>query len=285
MSEQSDEEVVLRKYLLADLDEVQRERIEARLFHDEGFAEELARAEDSLVDDYAFNALPEGDREKFERNFILTDERRKNLLLAQAWDAYLEPVTGEPLAPVTHAERGLPWWKKFLLLIKARRVLVTATAAAVVLLIIVTPLIVQQAQRARIQRLLAEFNRRPLSQQTLNLPAAEMSLRPNLLRGGDGLDQVEIGPDVRVLNLRLALPSVQYSQYTVRVRTVGGSPLFAVGNLSSEMNGGPAALLLRIPSELMPTNDYQLDLDGIGADGSSNTIALYNLRVINRTTR
>ena len=58
MSQQNDQELSLRlrRYLLAELDEAERERIEERLFADEDFGEELEQAESRLIDDYAFNA-------------------------------------------------------------------------------------------------------------------------------------------------------------------------------------------------------------------------------------
>ena len=67
------------------MEEAERERVEERLFTDENFADELEQAESRLIDDYAFNALTPQDREKFERNFIFNDERRKTCCLPERW--------------------------------------------------------------------------------------------------------------------------------------------------------------------------------------------------------
>ena len=276
MSQQTDEELSLRRYLLAEMEEVERERVEERLFTDENFADELEQAESRLIDDYAFNALTPQEREKFERNFIFNDERRKNLLFARAMDSYLDERSGNKL------------WS----LIKTHRVLAGATAAAIILLAIVGLGAVRwlrkneqvnqmHARSERINRLVTELNRRPFSLQAL--PGVDLLLQPTHLRGDSEMEQVQIDKDVKVLNLKLALVTDQSPRYSVDVMPVGGSKLFSVNDLLPEQDQGRSSVLVRIPTEVLTTNDYQLDLNGIAANGQISTTR-FNLRVINRTS-
>jgi hypothetical protein len=292
MSQQNDQELSLRRYLLAEMDDAERERIEERLFADEGFAEELEQAESRLIDDYAFNVLTPQDREKFERNFILNDERCNDLLFARAMDSYLETQTASAPKQVA-ARRGPLPLNKVRLSIRTHRKWGGAAAAAIMLLIIGVPLGIWwlrqkeqlrllELRRERIERLVLELNRRPFSQQTLALPSVDLELQSTQLRGSGQMEQVEIDNDVKVLNLGLLLPTDEHPKYSVVVKTVDGNKLFSVDDLLPEKNQGGSSVLVRVPTEVLPTNDYQLDLNGMNPNGQT-TISTFKLRVINPT--
>jgi hypothetical protein len=290
MSEQISE-AILRRYLLADLDEAERERIEERLFSDERFVEEMARAEASLIDDYALKVLSRHDCDLFEQNFILTDERRKNLLFAQAVDAFLEQEISRPAEPQLRR-----WWKRLLPSLTSPKSWATlaAGAAAVVLIVFLASALIKwvrvsdqlaslQAQREEMQRRVTELSRRPVSSDTT--PAAELSLQPtSLLRGDGDLKQIEIPKDVGILNLQLVLPVAQDSKYLVIMRKVEGDELFSLDDLSPRTNGS-SSIFLQIPTEFLATGDYQLEVKGISGAGGNVSVGLYNLRVINSASR
>jgi hypothetical protein len=281
MGEQSSE-TVLRKYLLADLDDVERDKIEERLFSDEGFAEDLTRAEASLLDDYALKVLSEHDRDLFQQNFILNAERRQNLLFAQAVNAYLEHESSDPVKTYRRFS-----WKNLLLFLEANKGwAMTAGAAAVVLLVLLVSVLRWSgpndqlaAKRVEREHRLAELNRQPLTSQSI--PAVEISLQPSSLLRGDGeLKQIEVPKGVNVLNLTFMLAAAQHSKYTVITRKIQGDELFLIPDLSPEGNGA-ASLHVRIFAEFLPTDDYQFEVKGISADGRTNDVGLYNLRVVN----
>jgi hypothetical protein len=282
MSEQSNE-AILRRYLLADVDEVEREKIEELLFSENGFAEELAQAEADLIDDYALNVLSKRDRDLFQQNFVLSHERRQNLLFAQAIDAYLD----QEASPSIKAQRR-PWQKGFLPFLMTHKGWATATVAAAGILLVLSVLVLlkwfapnnqfapMRAQREDMERRLAELNSQ--TQSSKALPSVELSLQPSdLLRGSGEFQQIEIAKDVRVLNLTFVLPNAQHSNYIVIARKIDGDELFSVNDLSPKPND----VLLRVPVEFLPTDDYQFEVKGIDAPGRSASVAIYNLRVVN----
>jgi hypothetical protein len=281
MSEQSNERI-LRRYLLADLDEVEREDIEVRLFSDDGFGEELARAEADLIDDYALNVLSKRDRELFEQNFILNEERRQNLLFAQAIDTCLDQEISRSIK--TQHE---PWRKRFLWFLRMHKrwTMAAAMAAAVVLLVVTAPIVFKRLlpkdqfsmpHREQMERRLAELNRQTLSSQAL--PSIELSLQPsNLLRDSGEFKHIEIAKDVRILNLTFELPNALDGKYTVIARKIDGDELFSVNDLSLKPDG----VHLKIPAEFLSTDDYQFEVKGIDNAGGSASVAIYNLRVVN----
>jgi hypothetical protein len=285
MSVQSNERI-LRRYLLADLDEVERENIEERLFSDEGQVAELVQAEADLIDDYALGVLSDRDRNLFEQNFILSDERHQNLLFARAMDAYLEEID----SPVE--TQNEPWYKRFLSFQgrHKRWTMVATMAAAGIVLVITVPVVLKLfapkdqfsslSQREQMDRRLAKLNRQTLSSQVL--PGIELSLQPsNLLRDGGDFKRIEIAKDVKVLNLTFELPDAQHNKYIVIARKIEGNELFSVNDLSPQPNG----VLLKIPAEFLPTDDYQFEVKGIDATGKSASVAIYNLRVVNMASQ
>lgn len=289
MDEQSSE-AILRRYLLGDLDDVERDKVEERLFSDDGVAEELAHAESDLIDDYALAVLSKRDRDLFEQNFVLTDERRRNLLFGQAVDAYLE----QEISPLVESQRW-PWQNEILTFLSTHKGWAVAGAAAVILLLLSVPIVLKwfapndqfapkRAQREDAERRLKELNRATLSSQ--KLAGLDLLLQPSsLLRDGGGLQQIEITQDVSVLNLRLVLPSVQHSKYIVTAKNVEGQELFSVDDLSPEVNGTAASILVKLLTEFLPTNDYQFELKGVTPDGKTVNVGLYNLRVVNSARR
>ena len=120
-----------------------------------------------------------------------------------------------------------------------------------------------ELRRERIERLVTELNRRPFSQQTLALQSVDLALQSTQLRGSGQMEQVEIDKDVKVLNLKLMLPGDEHPKYSVVVKTVDGNKLLTVDDLLSEKKQGGSTVLVRVPTEVLPTNDYQLDLTGL----------------------
>lgn len=75
---------LIRRYLLEDLSEEEREHVEQLLMTKDEFYQELLYAEDDLVDDYIFGRLPEEDQPKFKKNFLAVPQLRQSINLTAA---------------------------------------------------------------------------------------------------------------------------------------------------------------------------------------------------------
>ena len=69
----------MRRYLLGNLSEQEREHIEQLLMSDDGLYEQLLFAEDDLIDEYIFGTLPDEDRSKFKQRFLRIPELRESV--------------------------------------------------------------------------------------------------------------------------------------------------------------------------------------------------------------
>lgn len=72
------------RYLLGELSESERSRLEARFFSDDDRFAELLSVEDELIAAYLANDLTDDKREKFERQFLRSPRRVKRIELARA---------------------------------------------------------------------------------------------------------------------------------------------------------------------------------------------------------
>lgn len=103
-------EQVVRKYLLGDLAEAERERIEERLLTDDDFYENLTaledEVEDELIDQYLDGELTRPQREHFEIVFLNSPERADKLRLVKDLRGRVIPGATPTVAPARPARRS-----------------------------------------------------------------------------------------------------------------------------------------------------------------------------------
>ena len=88
MDQHADSRQALRQYLLGSLPQEDLPGLEERLLTDEGAFEGLLVEEEELIDDYVAGDLSADERSRFERHFLSTEERRRQLNFALALDRY-----------------------------------------------------------------------------------------------------------------------------------------------------------------------------------------------------
>jgi hypothetical protein len=150
--ELSAEEVILiRRYLLGEITEQDRDPIEARLLTDPQYFNQLVRVEDELTDQYVRRELSQHEREMFEGHFMTAPQRRENVAFAMALHRYVSSeANGRRVAGGARARTAFltylsPRWRM------ARNA--SLACAALLLAVAVAWLLMETA---RLQRRLAE---------------------------------------------------------------------------------------------------------------------------------
>jgi len=88
--ELSAEEVIqIRRYLLDEIAEPDRELIEVRLLTDPQYFNQLAGVEEELTDQYVRRGLSRHEREMFENHFMNAPGRREDVAFAVALNRYV----------------------------------------------------------------------------------------------------------------------------------------------------------------------------------------------------
>src|SRR5215212_5411600 len=83
MEELDEEQKYVRKYLLNDLDEGERQAVEERLMTDPGYLKEVLITESELMEDYHDGMLSERDRERVEKYVLATERQAEKLALTK----------------------------------------------------------------------------------------------------------------------------------------------------------------------------------------------------------
>jgi hypothetical protein len=286
MKQRSDEELVLRRYLLGDLDEPLMDEVEGRLLRDKIYADRLSAVEDNLIDDYVFEGLSEREREGFNTNFLVNDERRKKIMIAQAMEVYVgercerqsvhEPLTLSQL------------WQNSVRFLQGHKLSVAFSLLIIVLLAVFVPRMLRSlvpngpispltAQRSDIERRIAELNRHNNDTR----PLVQVTLQPLVLREGSEIRKLTITREARLVNINLQLPTGnRYESYRVIMQTVEGTELFGLAGLKAGENEASSGISFKLTDDVLPQGDYQIRLIGRTSENVTIEVARYNLRVI-----
>jgi CHAT domain-containing protein/Tfp pilus assembly protein PilF len=96
MAHDNDEDGLIRRYLLGQLAEDEREQLEEKMMADNELFDRVLLAEDEMVEQYVQGELPESDRAGFEAAFLSTPEGRQQVTFAKALSRQVKDVSPAP---------------------------------------------------------------------------------------------------------------------------------------------------------------------------------------------
>jgi hypothetical protein len=273
MSEASNDEVRIRRFLLEDLDEEERERVEELFLTDSDTRDSVLLAEDELIEEYLEGSLQGADREKFRGVFVATPQLRRKVRIAQSLRS-LTKADGSHLPAVAESstqDRVTPLLSKPFKSWRRRNPLVYASIAAAILVVLTVGMFWyadyrrEQARRLTIERELAELNdpsrRSELpSGQVLSVVLSPVSARST------GSSITPRATDA-ILELSLLPEIAKAETYAVLIQRVGSDDKFAVRNLRLEDLPAGKAIRVRIHTRLLNRGLYRLQLTGVTPDG------------------
>lgn len=170
-------ENVIARYLLGELSEEQQVEIEDRAFADKKYLASITAVENDLIDEYVRNELSGAERQRFEKQFLASAERRKRVEFARA----LAGVIREQAAPkniVVRESQSWSWLDSIYAFINR------LTPAARMAFVSALPLLLIGAgylgiETLRLRRELTELRAASQSQQNQQQQALELERRHN----------------------------------------------------------------------------------------------------------
>jgi CHAT domain-containing protein len=96
MARKTHDEIAVKRYLLNQLSDPERQEIELRLLTDDDFAAEVEIVEDELIDEYVANELSMNEREQFHEHFLINPVRESKLQSSYAVKRYFDRATPQP---------------------------------------------------------------------------------------------------------------------------------------------------------------------------------------------
>ena len=307
---------LITQYLLGVLPEPQRVALEVECFADKDRFEEVAAAENDLIDDYLRGKLSPDDHERFEQHFLASPRRRERVHAAKILLRSISSgvVAGEKVrrpTPPRHSWSTLGRRKNHI-------GWALAAAAAILLalggiwLTIETSRLRNQVLQAQAEQAVELERRRELDKQlevqsgraqqlseelaTLRdqLTALEAqgdkqrSASTNVLsffltagfaRGnGSEAQTLTIPPGIQAVKLRLTLKRSDYQSYRAVVRTPEGAEIWNQVVRPTPMRSG-SVVVLQIPATRFTRNDYILKILGTSSTGEVDDASSYYFRV------
>jgi anti-sigma factor RsiW len=245
MTPRLDHEERLVRYLLGGLDAEERDRIEERLFSDDGLHESLRATADDLIAAYSRGELPPEDRARFERSFLASERGRARLGFLRN----VMTVTAEAAVPLRETPRRSSRWRSW----AAAALLLLALGA--LLLWRRPPLFPRAAQVATPV---------PTAMATPNAPAAAPATSPVVLtvqlaaRGGPV--PLALFGGTRRARFEVLVPDAGPPSYDAILRRADGAEVWRAEDLAPARAGRPLAI--EIPAQVLVAGDYQLALEG-----------------------
>lgn len=299
---QSSEASLLRRYLLGETSVDERRSVETRLMTDQNYLDELERAEEELIDDYARGDLDRQEKEEFESLFLNDAKRREKIVFAQILNRRLSSMTRSERQP--HFSPAL--WRRA----------VMGLATAVVLLALATAFLYWKAIQVRQQQMKSESAHADLDrsnklisdqlkkQQESNQqledelnalraqphpPAPDvltLTLASGWSRGSGRMATATISRSAKRLRLEMAVSpdTPPYKGYQAEIQTVEGTSVWSKGGLNATQKDGKRFVSVIVPVSAIASGDYLVTLNGTDSSSKPSEVATYYFRAAKKTS-
>jgi len=288
MTEDTLTDAAVRRFLLGEVDDDERQRIEGLFISDPEANEKILIAEEDLVEDYLEDALTPSDRRKFLAQYRSTPQQRRKLRIARSIKEYTEGEGAGQSVPVTEESSTSPRRRSFFSALRLKHriwfiplaaALAVAISAGVIWLVDWNNRREESSRRQSIERELVELNV-PSSLRNGPPPAVSLLLPPVSLRSAAPPAKLTGTTSVNYIELRLLVSQKEeYLTYQAVLRRVGNSEQYAIHNLQAENKPDGHIVRLRIPAHLLTRGLYQVDLTGVGSGGKPEPTEEYTFAV------
>jgi hypothetical protein len=304
---------LITSYLLGELSEEERSRLEEQYFADADLSHEVQAVRDDLVDAYVRGRLPGRERERFEKYFMASPRRRERVEFAAALVQSSAGLRATSRAGSTVAASG---WRSYLASVFAGQRAVMAATALVLMAagswFVFKALIQPDGGSAPTGEQVASgpgdqaapptepaggevrpgevVTAGPTGPSPKPPPAvtprptprreprvAAFTLTPTHVRGDEG-GRVVIPRGTDIVLLRFGLEGDRYESYRAQLRTPEGREAWSAAHVDVRNTASGLTASLRVPSKLLKDEDYVLRLSGVTAAGEVEEVAKFYFR-------
>jgi hypothetical protein len=250
---------ILRRYLLGTLEAEAQADIEERILSDPATYEELSLLEEELIDQYVANGLSKTEQRLFETNFLITEERQKNLHFGQLLKRYLssQAVSARAQkAPVQKVNRRR----------SAKRLLAPLASAVIAVAVLGIGLLCWLAvKQLAVQQNASRVVVVPLTPGTDGSP-------------GDATKRLTVPP--HGFNVKLELEVVTNTSFkNYKSELFRENKPVQTDALRMETKGAQRIVPLTIKGQTLSPGEYQVKLIGVSESGQDEFIDNYTFRV------
>lgn len=272
-------EIVIRRYLLGDLNDKDREQVEMRLITDRDYKEEVLIVEEELLDDYVSDALVQRERDLFHNHYLSTPLQRQKLRIAQALDKY----AAQGVAAPAEVKGGRRLVKKLSNVFRSRKLLMQLSWATLIFVVLGGTWWVFKNWRSGTNDLEAELVQLngPGSSVLEPGPSVLQAVLPPLsFRESRASVTVTITKETQIVQLRIPHTSERQQGYLGALKDSNGNEVVKVDGLMARNVDNAKMLVLQLPVRVFETGDYVVSIREPNAAGVFEETGNYSFRVL-----
>lgn len=286
MNDQPVTDALLRQFLLNQVGEEERQRIESLFMTDSVARERVLAAEQELIDDYLDNSLTTEERETFIGQYAATPAQQRKLRIAQSIKHWATTTASETPAAITASRKtgaASSWisgWGRRFESLRLKPAFAVTVAATAIILIVAVALWLKIGQgngdRRAMEHKIARLND-PSRQNEVPPQTPTLTLSPVEPRSIEPQDEVTLRPDVQVVELRLLwIQKERFPTYRAVVRRVDAGESLSAVDLRAESDG---SVRMKLPADSLKRGLYQIELTGITPNGPTGPSEEYTFNV------
>lgn len=271
MKEEPVSDALLRQFLLGQVDDQERQRLESMFVTGALSNERVIAAEQHLMDDFLDDSLTPEDKQRFLAQYGETPAEQRKLRIAksiQDWAATREVdvVAGS-------------WWSRLFERIQLKPAFVIPVAAVALIAIVfaVVALRSRWEQRNRylaIQQELVRLNSPSMLSEAL-VPA--LTLTPGTVRSAEPEKEITPSADAESVMLRLLWTQKEkFPSYQATIGKIDEEQRFTTSGLQLDSGNG---IRLNLSSRYLTRGLYRVEISGVAANGTTGPPEEYQFQV------
>ena len=273
MNEEPVSDALLRQFLLGQVDDQERQRLESMFVTGALSRERVMAAEQHLMDDFLDDSLTPEDKDRFLAQYGETPAEQRKLRIAQSihdWAATEATAVATVAGSRWSRLFGRAWLKP----------VIAIPIAAVVLIAIVVGVVAlksrweQQNMHLAMQQELVRLNSPSMLRES-SVPA--VTLTPGAVRSAEAQKEVTVPVNAEFVELHLVWTQKEhFPSYQATIRRFEEEERFTVGNLQLDNDN---VIRLRLSSRFLTRGYYQIEITGVAANGATGPAEEYQFVV------
>jgi hypothetical protein len=272
------ERLLIRQYLLGELDEHEREQLEQRVITNPDYKEQVLITEEELLEEFVKGTLSPRELELFTRMYSSSPAQRRKVKIAQALNRY---ALGH--SPVVQSTAHRSWARSLIGLFSSKNRFHQFSLAALILVLAVGGSILVYWLIAHLWRAdyyaLQQLNQASSEILQPSSSVVSVSLPPLLLRGTGETRNITITKQTQTVQLRLPDPSGGTYWFQAVLKDNQRAEVFRLEDLRARQIDQHFVLVLQIPARMLKPQNYELEISEKRADGTYETPSIYPVQV------